>query len=129
MLPFRVQFKPGENTYEQIVYAVKKAVIAGALKPGDRFPSVRALSQELRINPTTAQKAVAALVEEKLLTVNPGIGTVVTGSGRPDRGQLNALLGPEVERLVVEARRLGLEAGDLTEAVKEHWNRLSQGTK
>ena len=36
MLPFRVQFKAGAHTYEQVVYAVKKAIIAGALMPGDR---------------------------------------------------------------------------------------------
>ena len=56
MIPFRVVFRPGVSLYEQVVYAAKKAVIAGQLRAGDPFPSVRALSKELKINPNTATK-------------------------------------------------------------------------
>jgi GntR family transcriptional regulator len=125
MLPFRVQFKTGAHTYEQVVYAVKKALIAGALKPGDDFPSVRVLSQELRINPNTAQKVVAALAGEGLLTVKPGIGTVISDARPATKEQLSDLLGDEVERVVVEARKLHLNCDDLLEAIRKHWNRLS----
>jgi GntR family transcriptional regulator len=125
MLPFRVQFKAGVHTYEHVVYAVKKAIIAGALKPGDSFPSVRVLSQELRINPNTAQKVIAALAEERLLLVKPGIGTVIADARAPTKEQLKELLGGEVERLVVEARKLHLDCEDLLQAIRQHWNRLS----
>jgi GntR family transcriptional regulator len=108
-----------------VVYAVKKAIISGSLKPGDRFPSVRVLSQELRINPNTAHKVVAALVQEKLLEVRPGIGTLVSEAQRSTREQRGELLGGEVERVVVEARKLGLELDDVIAALKRHWNRLS----
>lgn len=126
MLPFRVQFKTGAHTYEQVVYAVKKAIIAGALRPGDSFPSVRALSQELRINPNTAQKVVAALAEEGLLTIKPGIGTVIADARPASAAQRKDLLGGEVERLVVEAQKLHLDCEDLVQAVKQHWNRLKR---
>ncbi len=125
VLPFQLQFKPGLPAYGQVVYAVKKAIISGALKPGDRFPSVRVLSQELRINPNTAHKVVAALVNEKLLEVKPGIGTVVADARPSTREQRRDLLGGEVERLVVEAKKLQLEIEDVTEALRQHWNRLS----
>lgn len=125
MLPFRVSFKPGVPAYEQVVYAVKKAILSGSLKPGDRFPSVRVVSQELRINPNTAHKVVAALVSEKLLEVRPGIGTLVAHGQRSTHEQRGELLGGEVERVVVEARRLHLELDDVIEALKRHWSRLS----
>jgi GntR family transcriptional regulator len=129
MLAFRVQFKPGAPAYEQVVYAVKKAIISGALKPGDEFPSVRALSQELRINPNTAQKAVAALTEEGFLRVRPGIGTVVAQARPATREQVAELLGEDVERLAVEARKLHLECDDLVQALRRHWNQLERGQK
>lgn len=125
MLPFQVPFKPGVPAYEQVVYAVKKAIISGSLKPGDRFPSVRTLSQELRINPNTAHKVVAALVQEKLLEVRPGIGTLVADAVRSTREQRGELLGGEVERVVVEAKKLQLELSDVIAALERHWNRLS----
>ena len=129
MLAFRVQFKAGAPAYEQVVYAVKKAIITGALKPGDDFPSVRALSQELRINPNTAQKAVAALTEEGLLRVRPGIGTVVVEARAATREQLAELLEEEVEHLAVEARKLRLELEDVEQALRRHWSRLERGQK
>jgi len=125
MLPFQLQFKTGAPVYEQVIYAVKKAIITGGLRPGDKFPSVRFLSQELRINPNTAHKVVAILVNEGLLVVQPGIGTIVD-DGRPaTRQQRSELLGDEVERLVVEAKKLQLEFDDVVRAINQHWNRLS----
>jgi GntR family transcriptional regulator len=129
MLPFQLQFKAGIPAYEQVVYAVKKAIISGALKPNDSFPSVRAMSQELRINPNTAHKVVAALVSEGLLLVKPGIGTIVADARPSTREQRRELLGEDVEHLVVEAKGLQLEMEDITEAIKQHWNRLSNQEK
>ena len=125
MLTFTVDLKSGLPAYEQVVYAVKKAVVAGVLKPGDVFPSVRKMSQELRINPNTAHKVVAALVEEGLLEVKPGIGTVVSAAPAATQGQRNQILGPEVERVVVEARKLGLGVEEIVDAVRSHWKRLN----
>jgi GntR family transcriptional regulator len=125
MLPFQLQFKTGTPAYEQVVYSVKKAIISGGLKPGDKFPSVRTLSQELRINPNTAHKVVAALVNERLLEVKPGIGTIVAEARPSSRQERSELLGGEVERVVVEAKKLQLEMEDVVQAIRQHWQRLS----
>lgn len=125
MLPFNVQINPGAPAYEQIVYAVQKALITKRLKPGDRFPSVRQLSEELRINPNTAHKVVAHLTAEGLLQVEPGIGTVVqkipVGSSQ-DKG---ALLNKDLEHLVVEAKRLSINLSEVTQALEKHWEKIS----
>src|ERR1019366_7457620 len=124
MLPFRVQFKPGPRSYDQVVYAVKKAIISGALQPGDGFPSVRVMSQELGINPNTAQKVIAALAEERLLVVKPGIGTVLAEATPASNEERKALLGQDLERVVVEAQKLRLGSDELIQAIKQHWTRL-----
>jgi GntR family transcriptional regulator len=124
VLPFSLVFKPGASVHEQVVFAVKKACVSGQLRPGDPFPSVRALSQQLRINPNTAHKVVATLVAEGLLEVRPGIGTAVARAPAATRGQRRALLKEETERLVVEARKLSLNLDEVLEAVQEQWKRL-----
>ena len=124
MLPFHVKFTAGESVSEQVVYAVKKALVAGSLKPGDRFPSVRALSQELRINPNTAHKIVAALTVDGILEVQPGIGTVVNHAPAATAAQSSELLEKDLEKLVVEARNLRLTLADVTEALRRHWKTL-----
>lgn len=124
MLPFALALQPGESPYRQIVFAATKAVMAGELPPGTTFPSVRELSQALKINPNTAQKAVAELVRDGILEVRPGIGTVVTSARRASAVERRRLLSREVEQLIVEAKRLGLKQSDVTNAIAARWTDL-----
>jgi GntR family transcriptional regulator len=133
MLPFSLTLRPGEPVVDQVVYAVTRAVVSGQLRPGDRFPSVRALSQELKVNPNTAQRIVALLAEAGMLAVEPGIGTVVTSQpraggagGASKRAELAALQDRLAEPLVVEARRLGLGLGELVDLVRARWKQLDE---
>lgn len=125
VIPFRIAFRPGVPIFEQIVYASKKAMIAGQLRPGDPYPSVRTLSKELKINPNTAHKVVAYLVNEGLLETRPGIGTVVAELPDSSRKERTQLLGHEMEALVVEAKRLGIDLDEMIASFTAHWQRLS----
>jgi GntR family transcriptional regulator len=125
VIPFRVQFRSGVSLFEQIVYAATKAMVSGQMRPGDAFPSVRALSKELKINPNTAHKVVGHLIAEGLLETRPGIGTVVAALPDSTRKERTQLLGHEIEELVVAALRLGIPREEMLAAIGEHWQRLS----
>lgn len=101
-------------------------MVAGQMRPGDTFPSVRTLSRELKINPNTAAKIVAHLVNEGLLETRPGIGTVVAPLPDATRKERSELLGRELEELVVEAKRLGIGLRETIDSLTEHWQRLSK---
>lgn len=124
MLPFSIELTGSESPYRQIVYAATRAVVSGELTVGSPFPSVRVLSQSLKVNPNTAQKAVAELVREGLLEVRPGVGTVVADWGPASLEQRTALLSEDLERILVEARRLGVSREDFLGAVEERWSEL-----
>src|ERR1035441_2252513 len=98
------------------------------MRPRDPFPTVRALSRELKINPNTAHKIVAYLVSEGLLETRPGIGTVVAELPDSTRKERTQLLGHEIEELVVEAKRLGIGREEMLASIAEHWQRLSKDT-
>ncbi len=125
MLPFSVALTTGESPYRQIVYAATKAVVSGELPEGSPFPSVRELSQALKINPNTAHKVVAELTRAGLLEVHPGMGTVVANPRVATAAERAALLSNEIEQVVVEALRLGLAEADVLEAVAARWSELS----
>lgn len=127
MLPFSVSFRAGEPAYAQVVYAAVRAMVSGQLRPGDPFPSVRALSQELRINPNTAQKVIGALKEKGLLEVRSGVGTLVASAPGLGKRERALLLKEQTEQLVVEAMRLRMGCDEVVESVREHWNRFSGG--
>jgi GntR family transcriptional regulator len=126
MLPFSIELKAGLPVAEQILFAVKKAVVGGQLASGNAFPSVRTLSQELRINPNTAHKVIAALVAQGVIVTTPAVGSVIAqqmpGSGR-ERAEL---LGSELERLVVEAKKMGLTVDEVQAGVAAQWKKLTK---
>jgi DNA-binding transcriptional regulator YhcF (GntR family) len=125
MLPFSISLRSGLPIYEQVIYAVTRAIVSGELRAGETFPSVRALSQELKINPNTAHKIIAALIDRGLLVVRPGIGTV-TAAGRPATASARRMvLDQETEHLVVEARRAGLSLQEVLAAIRAHWMRTA----
>ena len=101
--------------------------MSGQLRPGDPFPSVRALSTALKINPNTAHKVIAHLVAQGVLEVRSGVGTVVAKRLGSSAAERSNLLKKELEQLVVEAKKLGLSLAEVTEAVAKHWQRLDEG--
>ena len=127
-LPFSVSLRTGEPIAEQVIFAVTRAVVTGQLRAGDMFPSVRTLSQELKINPNTAHRIVAALIEARVLEVRPGIGTVVLGESGSGTAERRAVLEQHAERLVVDSRRAGLSLQDVVAAIRRHWARTIRRT-
>ena len=123
MPPFSISLRSGVPIYEQVIYAVTRAIVSGELQPGDPFPSVRALSQDLKINPNTSHKIVAALIERGLLVVRPGIGTVVSAARPATASDRRSVLDDDAERLVVEARRSGLSLQEVLASIRAHWTR------
>jgi len=123
VLPFSVALKSGVAIHDQVVYAVTRAVVTGQLRAGDTFPSVRALSQELRINPNTSHKIVAALIDDGVLVVRPGIGTVVAEPRPAKPAGRRAALDAGAERLVVDAHRSGWSLQEVIAVLRRHWER------
>jgi GntR family transcriptional regulator len=57
VIPFRLALQSGMPVTEQVAFAAKKAILSGRLRPGDPFPSVRAISTALKIPPTPRKKS------------------------------------------------------------------------
>ena len=101
-------FRPGVSLFEQIVYAAKKAMMCGQMRPGDAFPSVRALSKELKINPNTAAQDCRAPDDGGAAGNAAGDRHCGRGAAGFNAHRRTQLLGHEIEQLVVEAKRLGI---------------------
>ena len=125
--PFRLTLQPGESIFDQVVFAATRAILAGVLQPGQGFPSVRSLAADLKIHPNTAHKVIQHLIQERWLEVRPGIGTVVAEPPEARPGDRQRLLKDEVEKLLVEAKRVGVELDDVIDAIRSGWKGLRSG--
>ncbi|WP_433247315.1 TetR/AcrR family transcriptional regulator C-terminal domain-containing protein [Streptosporangium sp. CA-135522] len=63
--------------YLRIAAELRRRITTGRLRPGDRVPSTRQITQEWGVAMATATKALTTLREEGLLRPVPGVGTVV----------------------------------------------------
>jgi GntR family transcriptional regulator len=126
MTLLRFTLQPGDSIFDQVVFAAVKAFVSGEFQPGQAFPSVRALAADLKIHPNTAHKVVQYLIQERWLEARPGIGTVVAERPEVRAGDRKRLLKHEVEQLVVEAKRVGVELADLIESIEAQWRALDQ---
>jgi GntR family transcriptional regulator len=124
MVPFKVKLNPGQSIFDQICFAAIKSILAGELKSGEAFPSVRTLALDLKIHPNTAHKVVQHLIQERWLVAQPGVGTVVAQPPKARAGDRKRLLEDEVEKLVVEAMRVGAGLDEVQQAVEDTWTHL-----
>jgi GntR family transcriptional regulator len=118
--------QPGQSIFEQVVFAAIRAFVSGDYRPGQQFPSVRALAADLKINPNTAAKVIQHLIQERWLEVRPGVGTFVAEPPEARAADKAKLLQQTVEALVVDAKRLGLARDELIQAIEAGWARLGR---
>lgn len=76
-LQFHIVTGSNVPVYRQIIDQVNKAVANGALRPGDQLPSVRALAEQLVINPNTVARAYGDLTHEGVVESHPGKGLFI----------------------------------------------------
>ncbi|MBE9076956.1 PLP-dependent aminotransferase family protein [Romeria aff. gracilis LEGE 07310] len=63
--------------YLQIRDRVQRLIRSGALQPGSRLPSIRALAREIRVSPLTVTEAYGMLEGDDLVYAQPGSGYFV----------------------------------------------------
>lgn len=121
MSPLVITLQPGQSIFDQVVFAAIKAFVSGQLRPGERFPSYRALAADLKIHPNTALKVVQHLIQERWLESRPGVGTVVAERPAPRQGDRQKVLGEAVDQLIVEAKRVGIGLDEMQRTLATRW--------
>jgi GntR family transcriptional regulator len=100
----------GVPIYLQLKNQLRRAVVGGVLRPGDRLPAVRDLAAETVVNPNTVARVYRELELEGLLQTQRGVGTFVApgagAGGRP--AERERLLDAAAQRFMAETAQLGL---------------------
>jgi DNA-binding transcriptional regulator YhcF (GntR family) len=66
-----------EAPYLRIAAEIRSRITRGELRPGDRVPSTRQITQKWGVAMATATKVIAVLRDEGVVEARPGAGTVV----------------------------------------------------
>ncbi|MCL7748902.1 MULTISPECIES: GntR family transcriptional regulator [Halalkalibacter] len=71
-------FQSSQPIYSQLAERIKKQILRGELKPGDKLPSVREMGIQASVNPNTVQRTYRELEGMKIVETKRGQGTFVT---------------------------------------------------
>ena len=124
---FRLDHHSGEPIYRQIVEAVKYRVACGQLAPEAQLPSIRALAEELGINPRTVVKAYEELEHAGVVIMRHGQGVFVAeGQAAAPAGVRRQALTDLARRLLAEASRLGADPEDVLDIVRDEAQRMAE---
>lgn len=107
-----------EPIYEQLQAHIARMVVAGVMQPGEQLPSVRAMAQELGVNPNTVQKAYTELERDGIIYTLPGKGCFISGNAQSNSAI--SRIGEEKMRAALEeAKGYGISSKRLIELVRE----------
>lgn len=79
---FRVVQK--RRASHSIVAQVQELLVSGRIRPGGRLPSEREMAEALQVARTTVREAYRMLEVLGLISVRPGIGTVLVERSTPE---------------------------------------------
>jgi len=108
-----------EPLFVQVASFVADLIVDGTLKPGEQAPSTNQLAQFHEINPATARKGLALLVDDHVLEKRRGLGMFVTDGAR-DRileKRREDFAGDYIAPLIDEALHLGYTRSDLHDLI------------
>ena len=111
---FEIDTRSPVPIYNQIAACVRRAIVAGTLRPGAKLPPSRDLARELDVNMHTVQRAYEQLRDEGLLELRQGRGAIVVPGDVVPSARLNGLL----RDLLAEAAEQGITTGELTKLME-----------
>ena len=106
----RAVFDGREPIYLQIADQIRTEILSGALREEEQVTSTTQYATIYRINPATAAKAFAELIDEGVLYKRRGVGMFVAAGAR-DRllsGRRDRFFAEVVDPVAEEARMLGI---------------------
>ena len=121
----------GVPIYIQIINQVKHLVASGRLMPGEEILPIRALAEQLLVNPNTVARAYLELERTGIVTKRHGSGTYVSEAPSPlSRREKLKVLTQRADALLVEAGHFGIDLDDILELLRErHQTTYSQSGK
>ena len=115
-----LNYRDASPIYEQIKNGLKKLIVTGALKEGDKLPSVRSLAMDLAINPNTIQKAYSMLEQQGYIYPVKGRGNFVSDKAALVQ-EKQKLYWKEYRNMLQRGKEIGISKQQFVEKLDYFW--------
>ena len=126
-MQIHISANDGVPIYLQIVNQVKYLVACGRLASGEELPPIRALAEQLLVNPNTIARAYMELERDGIVAKRHGSGTYVSDAGSPlARKERIKILSERADALLAEAHHLNVDLDSVIDLLKQRRKLLNK---
>jgi len=117
----------GVPIYLQIVNQIKYLVASGRLSSGDELPPIRALAEQLVVNPNTVARAYRELEVSGVVEKRRTAGTYISDSASPlATVERVRIISERLDSLLTEARQMGFSTEQLVALLQVRASEMNQ---
>ena len=113
---FSINLQSRQPISEQLYTRINQLISLGALKPGEKLPTVRALATSIGINPNTAAKAYQMLERDGIIYTVVGKGSFVRDDVDINRQKKDMIL-IELKQVVEKAYSAGITPEEIAQVI------------
>ena len=113
------KFAGDRPVYQQIMAAIRGAILKGELPPGGKIPSVRDLAAQAQVNPNTMQRALQELESRGLLQAQRTAGRTVTADDTALQALRRRRAGTLAAEFLHQMQALGLTEAEIETLLRE----------
>lgn len=108
----------------QIIEMIENQILSGVYSAGELIISTPKIATLRKVNPATAQRAIAVLTDRGIVYKKRGIGMAVTEGAKAQilRERKKEFFKDEIAAFVDKAKKIGVTEDELIQLVKEHFH-------
>ena len=116
----RMEYNTASPIYLQVINELKKRMVKGELKPGEKMPSSRELAVLFKVNQNTAARIYREMESMGLCYTKRGIGTFVSEEDDMISGLKKEMAEELVRNFMQEMEDLGFQKGDIIDRIADY---------
>ena len=116
----RMEYNTASPIYLQVINELKKRMVKGELKPGEKMPSNRELAVLFKVNQNTAARIYREMESMGLCYTKRGIGTFVSEEDDMISGLKKEMAEELVRNFMQEMEDLGFQKGDIIDQIADY---------
>ena len=115
-----MEYNTASPIYLQVINELKKRMVKGELKPGEKMPSNRELAVLFKVNQNTAARIYREMESMGLCYTKRGIGTFVSEEDDMISGLKKEMAEELVRNFMQEMEDLGFQKGDIIDRIADY---------
>ena len=115
-----MEYNTGAPIYLQVINELKKKMVKGELKPGEKMPSSRDLAVEYKVNQNTAARIYREMEMQGWCFTRRGIGTFVSEEENMFQNLKKEMASELLKNFMHEMSGLGYKKDDIIDQIAEY---------